>query len=406
MQVVTDGQSADARQYHTDGSRPITMYDTAVIGGGIVGASVGFHLAHEGDDVLLVDRADEGRATNAGAGIVSPTTTSRSVSDTWLRFAVDAVSHYSRLVSRLEAEGIDDHGYAQPGLLRVAISSDEATAFERIKCRIQSRMTGTETPDPDRIQEIPPKRACDLFPPLADPVRVLHYRDARRVDGSAFTEALLTIGESHGLAIEDGNVERICVKDSTVTGVIVDGEYRDVGAAVIAGGAWSRAFGEQLEFDIPVEPQRGQIAHLDVAASPGTTQADTERWPIVSGFRDHYLVPWPDGRVAAGATREEGSGYSPRITAAGVREVLAEALDVAPGLQAATLEEVRVGLRPVSEDGLPILGPVPGVEGVYLATGHGPTGLQLGPYSGKVVADLVLGRCSETDITAFSPTRF
>lgn len=64
---------------------------------------------------------------------------------------------------------------------------------------------------------------------------------------------------------------------------------------------------------------------------------------------------------------------------------------MAPGVSDATLAEVRVGLRPVSADGLPVLGGVPGVDGAFLATGHGATGLTLGPYSGKVVAEAVSG---------------
>src|SRR5262249_30516340 len=118
------------------------------------------------------------------------------------------------------------------------------------------------------------------------------------------------------------------------------------------------------------------------------------------------LVPWPDARVAAGATRETGSGFDPRVTAAGVREVLQEALRVAPGLADWDLHEMRVGLRPLSRDGLPILGAVPGTEGAYLITGHGASGLQLGPYSGKVVADLMLGRPAEIDLAPFSVSRF
>jgi D-amino-acid dehydrogenase len=117
-------------------------------------------------------------------------------------------------------------------------------------------------------------------------------------------------------------------------------------------------------------------------------------------------VPWPDHRVVVGATRETGSGFHPYTTAAGVREVLSEALRVAPGLAAADIRDIRVGLRPYSADTMPVLGPVPGVHGIVLATGHGPTGLTLGPYSGKVVADVILGTQPTVDISAFYVTRF
>jgi D-amino-acid dehydrogenase len=100
------------------------------------------------------------------------------------------------------------------------------------------------------------------------------------------------------------------------------------------------------------------------------------------------------------------------MTAGGVREALDEALRVAPGLADATLQEVRIGLRPASPDGLPLLGRIPGSARLYVATGHGASGLQLGPYSGALVADLALGQSSATDLgvgldlTPFAPGRF
>ncbi len=153
-------------------------------------------------------------------------------------------------------------------------------------------------------------------------------------------------------------------------------------------------------FIFRLKPQRGQIIHL------GLGDTDTSSWPIISAVRGHYMVPWPDGRVVVGATRETGSGFEARTTAAGVLEVLAEALRVAPGLAQAEVREIRVGLRPYTEDHLPVLGHVPSIGNIYLATGHGPTGLQLGPYSGKLIADLVLEKDLDTEIDAYQITRF
>jgi D-amino-acid dehydrogenase len=117
-------------------------------------------------------------------------------------------------------------------------------------------------------------------------------------------------------------------------------------------------------------------------------------------------VPWADGRLAVGATRETGSGFAAHPTAAGLIEVLTKALRVAPGLAGAEIREIRVGLRPATRDGLPILGPVPGIPNLLLATGHGSIGLQLGPYSGKVVAGMIAGGAAETEIAPFSLARF
>jgi len=86
--------------------------------------------------------------------------------------------------------------------------------------------------------------------------------------------------------------------------------------------------------------------------------------------------------------------------------VLDEALRVAPGLASAEIREIRVGLRPLSADGLPVLGPVPGIAGVFLVTGHGPSGLTLGPYSAKLVAGQLLGTAPASNLTPFSVERF
>src|SRR6516225_3957286 len=88
------------------------------------------------------------------------------------------------------------------------------------------------------------------------------------------------------------------------------------------------------------------------------------------------------------------------------REVLTEALRVAPGLADWEISEMRVGLRPLSADGLPVLGAIPGVDGVFVATGHGPSGLQLGPYSAKIVAEMMLGGKPAVDLTPFRVDRF
>jgi D-amino-acid dehydrogenase len=135
-------------------------------------------------------------------------------------------------------------------------------------------------------------------------------------------------------------------------------------------------------------------------------ESETSRWPVIVGFYSHYLLTFPPHRVVAGATRESASGFDVRMTAGGVHEALGEALRVAPGLATATLKEVRVGLRPASPDGLPLLGRLPGYENVLVATGHGASGLQLGPYSGALMAGLALGEPAPLDLAPFAVGRF
>lgn len=388
---------------------PMTdSFDVAVVGGGIVGASTAFHLAAAGADAVLVDANHEGRATDAGAGIVSPATSSRRADDDWFRLAAPAADYYPHLVEKLRDAGATDHGYRATDLLSVAVDADDEAAFEADKERIREREQAGSLAD-TAFEELSADDAEALCPALSDPHRVLLARDAAQVDGRRFTRALRRAGREHGLATREATVEELLVTDDSVTGVIVTGEAGrdhaeriDCDRVVVAGGAWSGSFGDDLGVSVPVEPKRGQIAHLDV----GETTPPTDDWPILGGYRGHYLVPWDDGHVVVGATREEGSGFDPRTTAAGVSEVLDEALTLAPGLADATFEEIRVGLRPSTPDGLPVLGAVPRVDGAFVATGTGPTGLTIGPYAGKLVADVIRGDGSAVDLRAFSVERF
>ncbi len=375
------------------------VFDAAVIGGGLLGTATAYHLVLAGARTLLVDRADTGRATDAGAGILSPETNSRDP-ESWFRLAVEAVEYYPALVERLRADQGGDTGYAQCGKLVVAVSDDEIEPFARAREIIFERQRRRGLPKPGDLHEVTAAEARELFPPLAPVHGAIYSRRAARVDGRLLNRALRTAAEARGLVIRDGSVERLVREGDAVRGLVVGGESVAAAAVAIAGGAWSDAFGRQLGVAIPVAPQRGQIIHLGL---PGT---DTRAWPMVSAFHHHYMVAWPDGRVVAGATRETGSGFTPHTTAAGVREVLGEALRVAPGLVNADILEIRVGLRPLTPDTLPVLGAVPGVAGVFLVTGHGPTGLTLGAYSGKIVAGQMLGQSPETDLSPFSVARF
>jgi glycine/D-amino acid oxidase-like deaminating enzyme len=376
-----------------------TRFDAAVIGGGLLGTATAYHLVNAGARTLLVDRADTGRATDAGAGIISPETNSRDP-DAWFRLAAAAADYYSPLIERLRDEQAGDTGYARCGKLVVAVSDDEIEPFARAQRIIFERQRRRGLPKPGDLHEVSADEASELFPPLARVHGAIYSRIAARVDGRLLNRAIRAAAEARGLVVRDGSVDRLVREGGTVSGLVIDGATIAAGAVAIAGGAWSETFGKQLGVMLAVAPQRGQIIHL------GLRGRDTSRWPMLSAFRTQYMVPWPDSRVVAGATRETGSGFAPHTTTAGVRAVLDEALRVAPGLADADVREIRVGLRPLSSDTLPVLGSVPGVSGVFLVTGHGPSGLTLGPYSAKLVAAQMLGAPPEMDLSPFSVARF
>ena len=375
------------------------MHDAIVVGGGIVGISVAYNLVRGGVKTLLFDRKDVGRATDAGAEILSPHTYAGD-SDAWHTFAIAAHDYYPALADELRDGRAGETGYARCGNLVVAASPDEVKAFQAAKKSILGRWQRAGRPSTDEIFELGPTEARKLFPPLTRVKGALYCRQAARMDGRLFARAMQVVAEAKGLSVTDTSVDRLIIKRNEVRGVESQGTQHRSSQVVIAGSAWSQAFGNQLGVQIPVEPQQGQIIHLDL---PGI---DTTSWPIVTAFHEHYIVPWPDKRVVVGATRETGSGFGTQATAAGVHEILGEAIRVAPGLKNARIRDVRVGLRPLSADGMPVLGPVPGYSGIQLVTGHSVSGLQLGPFSGKLIADLIVGVELSADIKPFGIARF
>ena len=376
------------------------MPDVIVVGGGIVGTSAAYHLAKAGADALLIDRADTGRATDAGAGILSAETGGLGIDDAWFRYALDCVGYYPELIAQLKAEDAGETGYAQCGKLIAAVEEHEVPSYTASRAAVFQRQRQRGTPSSDDLYEVDAAGTQELFPAIARTYGAIFFRHGARVDGRLLNAAMLKAASAHGLTNQTASVDQLIIEQGTIKGVIADGDAIHSDRVIIAGGAWSAHFGEQLGAQIPVEPMRGQIIHFDL---PGV---DTSTWPVVIGFGGHYMVAWDDSRVVVGATYEPGSGFHPHTTAAGVHEVLTDALRMAPGLAEARIREIRVGLRPATVDGLPVLGEIPGVAGLFIATGMGATGLQLGPYSGKLASDWAQNGALDTDISAFNLTRF
>jgi D-amino-acid dehydrogenase len=375
------------------------MADVIVIGAGLPGLASAYRAARLGAQVTVIDREDRGQATAAGAGILTPGTTRNANDPWWQSFAFPAVRYYSQLLQELAEDGETDTGHARTGLMHLATSEEEARKLDEVEATARRNLE-IGAPLIDEVTRLSGREAKELFPALADIPAAVHFAGACRVDGRLLTAALRRASIRRGARFLNESAASIEVVNGRAVGVRLSGGGKVAADAVIvAAGAWSGSLFASLGVEIPVVPQRGQIAHLRFA------DLETGSWPTLMGFHSHYMLTFPGGKVVAGATRENGSGFAPYVTAGGVHEVLGEALRIAPGLAPARMEEFRVGLRPVTPDGRPVLGPTQ-VEGAYALTGHGPSGLQLGPYSGDVVARLAVGAPVSDDLEPFRPDRF
>jgi len=363
-----------------------------VVGAGILGASTAFHLTRAGAEVTIVDQAHDGRATAAGAGIICPWV-SGADDAAFYRLYVEGARYYGELVPTLSELGEADLGFRRVGALVVSNDAEELAAFNDMLRRRRA-----DTPEMGVTSLLSPRETRTLFPPLRADLAGLHVANGARVDGRRMAAGLLRAAQGLGACAVEGHAELIS-EGNRVTGVRLRDAAVAADCVVVTAGAWAPSLLSPLGVTLPIEPQRGQIVHLRL---PGN---DTRDWPVVLPPGSHYLLAFDDSRVVAGATRESGVGFDYRVTASGQAEVLAEALHVAPGLAAATIIETRVGFRPVGPGVRPLLGPIPGLDGLLIGNGLGAAGLTIGPFGGRLLADMALGRTLPLDIAAFDPMR-
>jgi glycine/D-amino acid oxidase-like deaminating enzyme len=365
-----------------------------VVGAGICGASTAFHLTELGAEVNVIDNSALGRATFAGAGIICPWL-SKNQDPSYQRLAFAAFRYYPKLMAKLAEARQTEIDYDLVGGLAVGESRDQ---LDPVIQRLESYLADG-IKEIGEVQMLDPGGPKELFPCLDPRLAGVYLSGAIRLSGESVRTGMLNAACAAGAKVLSGNAV-LQRTGNTVTGVMVSGAFISGDTVVIAAGAWSVNLCRTLGLELKLEPQRGQILHLRVP------ETDTESWPvIVPVLNDYYLLAFRDSRVVLGATRESGSGFDPRVTAGGVAELLREGLQIAPGLKTATLAEIRVGLRPMTGDGLPLLGAVPSLDGLTIATGLGQYGLTVGPYAGLLAAKLAIGKPPDIDISPFAPDR-
>lgn len=361
-----------------------------IIGAGIFGASVAYHLAREGADVLVLDAAHPGKATLAGAGIACPWVEDDTDGERY-RLCIAGARYHRELLAELTQHSGADIGFAPVGAL---VLSEDGNRLAALEARLHSYRN--EAPEIGTVTPVSPARAREMFPALRDGLTGLSISGGARVDGRLLAATLLRAAIAAGASFRqdtatlrlDGNRARV-----------IDGSGQSIDAdeVIVTSGVWAPHILAPLGIAHPVTLRRGQISHL------GLNGVDTRNWPVVLPLNSHYFVPFDDSRIVVGATFESGVGFDYRVTAAGQREVLDRALSIAPGLADATLIETRIGFRPFGPTDRPIFGRVPSIGNLILGNGLAATGLTIGPFCGKLLAELALGREPSFDVRPFAP---
>jgi len=362
--------------------------DVAVAGGGVVGGAIALELARVGLRVCVFDRQKPGQeASWASAGIISPAPENPGMIAT-VELAKCSAALYPEFVAQVEEISGLSTGYRRKGTLEAIFSRD---AKEELSTIIALHHGLGLKAEPLRAED-----ARELEPALSDEVEAAVLRpEEASVDNRLLTAAVFEAAQRSGAEIFPASrVKGIWREGAHCRGLLFENEKVEAKWTVIAAGCFSAAI-EGISQYAPVKPAKGQMIAL---------RADDLEIERVLWSEKIYVVPRNDGRILAGATVEY-VGFDKRVTAGGLEKVLAGALELAPRLKDARIEENWAGLRPDSADHLPILGQTD-LEGLLMATGHFRSGILLTPVTARLVREWITEQKVSVDWERFSSLRF
>lgn len=356
--------------------------DCIVVGGGLIGMLTARELAVAGLGVRVLERGALGQeASWAGGGILSPLYPWR-YDDAVNRLAAWGQPRYQALAEALTRESGLDPEWTPSGML-VLDAGDEPRA------RTWAEQFGA------RMQAVEPAQVLEPGLGIA-PTSALWMPAVAQVRNPRLVRALAGSLAHHGVAVEENApVEELLVERGRVRGVVAGGRRWHSDRVVVAGGAWSAALLGRAAVSVPVEPVRGQM--LVFRAEPGLVRH-------IVLWQDRYLIPRRDGHVLIGSTLER-VGFDKGVTEEAERSLWETAVRLVPQLRDQPVERHWSGLRPGAPGGLPFIGKVQELSGLFVNTGHFRNGVVLGPASARLLTDLVLERPPIVDPSPYSPDR-
>jgi glycine oxidase len=363
-------------------------FDAAIAGGGVIGGAIALELARAGMRVGVFDRQQPGQeASWASAGILSPAPESPGMI-ALVPLGKKSLSLYPEFVAQVEEISGNNTGFRAEGTLEALFSGDTKAELSTIIALHHGLGLKAEALCADDARELEPALNEDVEAAVLRP-------EECSIDNRALTNAVLQAARRSGAEIfPDTSVRGIWREGNRCAGLILQHEKVEAKWTIVAAGCFSAGI-EGVAAYAPVRPTKGQMVAL---------RADEVKMRRVLWAEHIYLVPRNDGRILAGATVEY-VGFDKRTTAGGIEKILSAAIELAPGLANARMEETWAGLRPDCPDHLPILGPTD-LDGLLMATGHFRSGILLAPITARLIREWITEQQVSMDWDRFSPLRF
>ena len=367
--------------------------DVAIIGGGVMGCAIAWQLAKRGVSCALVERGTfGGGASGATAGVVGPLWHLDPDNQPVFRLGMRSLDLFPQWAAELTEAGVNPE-FQQNGVMKLALAEsevEELAGFFSWQSQLGLEVQWLEQDDIlQREPQASPEAQAALFSPREGCVR-----------GQRFCDALVHTAGSLGARLyERTEVTALRHEGDRVTGIETTAGNIVAGQVVLAagpgsgiGGRWATPGGP---LDLPVRGVKGQRILL---RRPGFMPRTPVRNSAV------YVVPRLDGNILVASTREEGR-TDETVTAEGVATLISGGLTSFPSLADSAFVSARAGVRPATPDGSPIIGPVPGVDGLTIATGHDAVGIMLSTGTAELVVNWLLDGAAEP-LQPFRADRF
>ncbi len=278
------------------------------------------------------------------------------------------------LSEELSALGCPDYDIRPVRRVLVCYSEDERDALEPIHQQFAEHADfAARWLDGDTVRQLDSRLSAEIRAGLL-------VEGNRSLDARAFNHAIIEGAIRYGARLMVANVLGVSPHPSGGYAVHTDRRSLSCDALVFASGPWVADIRQWLGLNLPVEPVKGEMLRLRV---PGDSITHDFTHGMISLYRR------ADGEVWVGVTRD-ACGFDEHPSADGQKQLREQAARIMPSIARAELLEHLASLRPMAPGGLPVIGPAPGIEGVYIANGGGIKGMLTCVAVGHAIRDLVL----------------
>lgn len=363
-----------------------------IIGGGIIGLSCAWEAAKRGFRVTVVEKeAFGGQASGAAAGMLAPFTENPDGPDPFFHLCLNSHSLYPEWVRELEEYSGLCAELCPSGSLSVALHESDLLPMQTRLSWQREHGASCQWLGEEELRRMEPKLSPQAIGALYTPAEGHVY-------APKLVESLLAACRLAGVKLVpySGDIESMDIGLESGASVSMTAAGRIAAdRIVVCTGAWSGLLTEWFPLSIPVHPIRGQICSY--AARAGDIQH-----MIFSS--QAYWVGKRDGSLVCGAS-EDVAGFERTVTERGIERLTRWSGQLFPYLKSIKPERSWAGLRPATQDGWPLIGPLPGSPEVILAAGHYRNGILLSPITAVMVGNLLEGK-SDSYGNAYDPGRF